>query len=66
MAIFKGTVEQIENNKNKVSRIEGASEKQYPNCKAVEDYVGEQVGDIETALDSIIAIQNSLMGGDNV
>lgn len=27
------------------------------------DYTDEKVGDIETALDSIIAIQNSLIGG---
>jgi hypothetical protein len=27
-------------------------------------YVDEKVGDIETALDNIIAIQNNLMGGD--
>lgn len=66
MAIFQGTTAQIENNKYKVSQIKGAGEHDYPLCQAVEDYVGEQVGDIETALDSIIAIQNSLMGGDNV
>lgn len=28
--------------------------------------VGNAIGDIETALDSIIAIQNSLIGGDSV
>lgn len=29
-------------------------------------YVDEAIGDIETALDAIIAIQNSLIGGDGV
>lgn len=29
---------------------------------ATETYVSERLGDIETALDSIIAIQNNLMG----
>ena len=28
------------------------------------NYVAEQMGDVETALDGIIAIQNALMGGD--
>ncbi len=31
--------------------------------KADETYIDEQVGDIETALDSIIAIQEELIGG---
>ncbi|MBR7132336.1 MAG: hypothetical protein IKD04_02275 [Clostridia bacterium] len=31
---------------------------------AVVNYVNDKVGDIETALDSIIALQNSLMGGE--
>jgi hypothetical protein len=30
------------------------------------DYVGEKIGNIETALDSIIAMQESLIGGDAV
>jgi hypothetical protein len=34
--------------------------------KVVKGYVDGQIGDIETALDSIIAIQNSLIGGDSV
>ena len=33
--------------------------------KADKTYVDEQIGDIETALDGIIAIQNSLLGGDS-
>ena len=33
--------------------------------KADITYVDEQIGDIETALDGIIAIQNSLLGGDS-
>lgn len=32
---------------------------------ATKDEVSEQMGDIDTALDSIIAIQNSLMGGES-
>ena len=34
--------------------------------KVVKGYVDGQIGDIDTALDSIIAIQNSLIGGDSV
>lgn len=34
--------------------------------KVIKKYVDENVGDIETALDSIIAIQNELIGGDSV
>ena len=30
------------------------------------DEIDNQIGDIETALDNIIAIQNSLIGGGNV
>lgn len=33
---------------------------------ATKQYVDDSVGDIETALDSIIAIQNELIGGDGV
>ena len=33
--------------------------------KADVTYVDEQIGNIETALDGIIAIQNSLLGGDS-
>lgn len=36
----------------------------YPAVKAVTDYVNDKTGDIETALDGIIAIQNNLIGGD--
>ena len=32
----------------------------------IKEYIDEQLGDIETALDSIIAIQNSLIGGESV
>lgn len=32
----------------------------------LELYISDRVGDIETALDSIIAIQNDLIGGDDV
>lgn len=34
--------------------------------KVIKNYIDESIGDIETALDSIIAIQNSLIGGDSV
>lgn len=30
--------------------------------KVIKNYIDESIGDIETALDSIIAIQNNLMG----
>ena len=33
------------------------------NTKADQTYVDEQIGDIETALDSIIVLQESLIGG---
>lgn len=32
----------------------------------IEEYIEDQIGDIETALDGIIAIQNSLIGGESV
>lgn len=31
----------------------------------IKEYIDEQLGDIETALDSIISIQNSLIGGES-
>ncbi len=34
--------------------------------KVIKKYVDGITGDIETALDNIIAIQNSLIGGDGV
>lgn len=34
--------------------------------KVIKAYVDEEIGDIETALDSIIAIQEALIGGDGV
>lgn len=34
--------------------------------KVIKAYVDNAIGDIDTALDSIIAIQNSLIGGDGV
>ena len=46
MAVFQGTVEQIENNTNKVSAITEASEEQYPNCKAIIDYVDKTIKSI--------------------
>ena len=38
----------------------------YPNAKAVKDFVDKKVGDIESALDSIIALQKGLIGEVNV
>lgn len=35
----------------------------YPTVKCMTDYVGEEIGDIETVLDGIITIQNNLIGG---
>ena len=37
-----------------------------PQSVATKEYVDATVGDIESALDSIIAIQNSLIGGESV
>ena len=38
----------------------------YPTTQAVANYVTDQMGSIETALDSIIAIQNEIIGGGSV
>ena len=35
-------------------------------CREQLESVGDNLGDIETALDSIIAMQNELIGGDGV
>lgn len=49
---------------NKTTLIdENADDISYPSASAVKNYVEGQVGDIETALDSIIAIQEELIGG---
>ena len=54
MAVFNGSVENIENNKNKVNTIsENPTQEQYPNVQAVIDFVEETVGDIETLLGGI-------------
>ena len=37
-----------------------------PNSVVTKEYVDSSIGDIETVLDAIIAIQNSLIGGENV
>ena len=39
---------------------------EWENVSAGTDYVDEKIGDIDTALDGIIALQNSLTGGDGV
>ena len=38
----------------------------YPTTQAVANYVTDQIGSIETALDSVIAIQNEIIGGGSV
>ena len=38
----------------------------YPTTRAVANYVTDQMGSIETALDSVIAIQNEIIGGGSV
>ena len=43
-----------------------ADERAAWNAKADESYVDEKIGDIETALDNIIAIQNELIGGESI
>lgn len=46
-----------------VTQIDADSDdKHYPSAKAVVGFVDTKIGDIETALDNIIAIQNQLMG----
>lgn len=49
MAIFNGSVENIENNKNKVSVIseENATPEQYPTVQAVIDYVNSVIETIK-------------------
>lgn len=32
----------------------------------IKEYIDEQLGDVETALDAIITLQNSLIGGESV
>lgn len=53
---------QPESKMDKLSEMEFGNEDYYPNCIAVKNYVEGQIGDIEVALDSILAIQNELMG----
>lgn len=36
----------------------------YPSAKGMVNYVNDKIGDVETTLDNIIAIQNTLIGGD--
>lgn len=64
--IVDDAVYECEKYANKVETMGDAPDKNvaYPTVSAVEAYVEEQIGDIEAALDNIIAIQNSLMGGD--
>ncbi len=50
---------------NKIVHIT-ADERTNWNAKVDTDYVDEKIGDIETVLDSIISIQNELIGGEGV
>lgn len=67
-------ISDMENTINKTTSISEISDDvQYPSAKATYMFVNEvkaeintTIGDIETALDNIIAIQNTLIGGDSV
>lgn len=67
-----GEAGDVEMTSNKVTSISSEStDIQYPSAKAVaqaiastEEYIDTQIGDINTALDSIIEMQNSLIGGN--
>ena len=57
-----GEAGDVEMTSNKVTSISSEStDTQYPSAKAVADIIG----DIDTALDSIIALQNSYIGGNS-
>jgi hypothetical protein len=43
MSVFNGKAENIEDNRNKTNKIIEADETKYPSCKAVVDYVNENV-----------------------
>ena len=64
--IVDEAVYECEKYANKVDLMSDAEDKNvaYPSVWAVEKYVEAKVGNIESALDSIIALQNSLIGGD--
>ena len=62
MAIFQGTVAQIENNKYKVNKIVGAGENEYPTCKAVEEYVSS-VYDQSQIVSAVLAALPTWEGG---
>ena len=56
MAIFNGSVENIENNKNKVNTIgENPTQEQYPNVQAVIDYIVTKIKEAEEYTDSEIS-----------
>ena len=65
MAIFNGSVENIENNKNKVNTIsENPTQAQYPNVQAVIDYIVLKIKEAEEYTDKTTdyIIDNLLVG----
>ena len=58
-------VNQVYENFNKVTDLEGTVPALYYNKEEIDEYRQNTIGSIETALDGIIAIQNSLIGGDS-
>ena len=60
-----GKAGDVEMTSNKTTSISSSSTNtQYPSAKATYDYVDTKIGDIDTALDNIIALQNSYIGGN--
>ena len=60
-----GEAGDVEMTSNKTTSISSSStDTQYPSAKATYDYVDTKIGDIDTALDNIIALQNSYIGGN--
>ena len=56
----------MEDTRNMTNTVdENSDDTHYPSAKAVYDVVTSVTGDIETALDGIIAIQESLIGGES-
>ena len=60
-----GEAGDVEMTSNKTTSISSSStDTQYPSAKATYDYVDTKIGSIDTALDNIIALQNSYIGGN--
>ena len=61
-----GEAGDVEMTSNKTTSISSSStDTQYPSAKATYDYVDTKIGSIDTALDSIIALQNGYIGGNS-